>query len=188
MLSISTTKGQIGIETKWGGLNIRQPKAEITNKTELPSVDIRRTQPKVTIDQKECFADVGLKSPVDYTRENAGIARQAAMKGIARRVEQGDQMMDSLHKGGEPIIDNADYNAFDLFNRDFIFGVVPKSRPKIDVIMGTTDIRYIPGKLNYQVKINKPEVTVNHGDVDIYMKTWPDIKIEFYGDKISTKL
>lgn len=187
MYRINTTNGELGIKTNWGSVNIRQPQATINMDTELPKVEIRTTDPEIKIDQRQCFAEAGIKSPIDFSRENSDIAKKAAFQGIARIVQEGNQMAD-IHLGRDVIVENADHNAFGIFEREFVYGAIPKSRPKIDVKMGTLDIKFIEGKLNYSAKVNKPEITVNHGSVDIYMKTWPKIEIEYFGDKIDKKL
>lgn len=186
MLRINTTPGQIGIKTKWATLDLKQPKADMDVKTDMPKVQIKTTDPKIKIDQKQCFAEAGIKSPIECSRENSQIARSAAMQGIARRADEGNQLAD-IHLGGDPIVEQAAASG-DIFLREFVFGFIPKSRPKIDVVEGKVDVKYIPGKVNLNVKVNKPILNVNHGKVDIYMKQWPDIKIEYFGESLDTKL
>ncbi|SKC55899.1 DUF6470 family protein [Maledivibacter halophilus] len=187
MLKITTTPALIGINTINAKLDISQPKADLNMHTEHAKVEINSENPKVIIDQYQCFAEAGLKNILDLTRETAQISKQAALKGIERRVSQGNQMAD-IHKDYNPIAEMADYNAFELFNREFNFGLIPKSRPKIDIIEGNVDIKVHEGKANMDVKINRPQVDYTRGKVEIYLRQKNSIDIQYIGENVDRKI
>lgn len=187
MLKITTTPALIGINTTPAKIEIQQPKPEISMHTEHPRVEIKNELPKVIIDQYECFADAGLKNFLDLTKEAAQLGKQAALQGIERRVNQGNQMKD-IHKDFNPIAQQADYNAFELFNKQFTFGTVPKSRPKIELKEGKPHIEFREGRVDFDVKLSKPIVNYSRGSVEIYLRQKNSIDIEYVGNKIDKRI
>lgn len=183
MLKISTTSALIGIKTTPAKLDMKQTKPDINMSIKHPKVEIKSESPKVIIDQYQCFADAGLKNSLDLTREAAQLGKQAVLQGIERRVSQGKQMA-AIHKKFNPISEQAKYNAFELFKKEFTFKTVPKSRPKIDLKEGKVDIKVHEGRVNLDVKVSKPIINYSRGNVDIYLRQKKSIDIEYVGQEI----
>lgn len=182
MLKISTTPALIGINRTPGKLEIQQPGPDVNMNTQHPKVEIDSELPKVQIDQYQSFADAGLKNFLDLTREAAQLGKQAAMRGIERRVRQGNELAD-IQNGFGAIPRQAQENAFELFNKEFNIGTVPKSRPKIDLIEGKVNIQVHEGKVNMDVKVNRPTIDYTRGKVDIYLRQKNSIEIQYIGSK-----
>ncbi len=187
MLKITSTPALIGIKTTPGKLDIRQPKADVNMHTEHPKVEIKNDLPKVKIDQYQCFAEAGLKNFSDLNKEGAQLARQAAMEGIARRVRQGNELA-AIETKTDPIPSQAEENAFELFNKEFNFDLVPKSRPKIELIRGKADITLHRGKVEMDVRVNKPIINYTRGKVEIYLKQRNSIEIEHIENRFDRKI
>jgi len=183
-LRITTTPALIGIQTKTGRLEIQQPKADMELNIQHPKVEIHSEQVKVQIDQYECFAEAGLKNFIDLTRENAAFAKQKFAEAVDRIVRQGDEMVASLHKGVDMIPIHAEENAFERNRVDYNMDTIPKSRPRIDFIGGTVDIKAIEGRVDAQVRINKPIIDYTRGSVDIYLRQKNSINIEYVGNQL----
>ncbi|QEK13561.1 hypothetical protein FQB35_02390 [Crassaminicella thermophila] len=165
-------------------MEIKQPKADVTLNIEHPKLEIHSEQVKVQIDQYPCRAEEGLKNYIDLTKDNAAFAKQKAMEGIARIVSQGNQLA-AIQNGGNPIADQAEENAYNLFDKEFNFDLIPKSRPKIDFIGGKVDIKFIEGKVKPQVKVNKPIINYTVGKFEIYLRQKNSINIEYVGKKFN---
>lgn len=187
MLKITSTPALIGINTINAKVNISQPKADVSMHTDHAKVEIHSENPKVLIDQYQCFAEAGLKNFLDLTKESAQIGKQAVLQGIQRRVSEGNQMAD-IHKDYNPIAQIADYNAFELYNKEFNFGFIPKSRPKIDVIEGKVNIQAHEGKVSLDVKVNRPIVDYTRGKVEIYLRQKNSIDIQYIGSNMDKKI
>lgn len=141
-LSIHTTKGQQTIEQPKAELAIEQPKADVSIET-IPA--------NLTIDQTEAWADMDLKHISRRVRETAQQAHQDAMEGIARRAEEGQQLM-SIENGGTPLADIAKKRSEKPMYQ-FNIGFIPSA--------GSVKINYEPAKVNIDVKTNKPNIDVN---------------------------
>ncbi len=187
MLIINTTPALIGISTTPGKLSIQQPKADVSMHTEHPKVEIDNKFPKVKIDQYECFAERGMKNYLDLTKETVQLAKQSAMQGIERRVRQGNELA-AIENGRNPIARQAEENAFELFNKEFGLDFIPKSRPRIELIEGKPKITVHEGKVNIDVKVNKPIINYTRGKVDIYLRQKNSIDIQYVGEKIDKQI
>lgn len=153
-------------------LSIRQPKAEMT---------IRRIPGKLDIDQSEAFAEEHLKSIKQLIADYAKRGRQAVMKGIARRVEDGNRFM-RIEDGGHPIAELARLHSSDPPLR-FNIGWMPKSAFSVK-------IHYHPGKLmihwkthspQIHVKTHSPDIGYVPGNVNVYMRQRPSLDIRVVG-------
>lgn len=187
MLQIRSTPALIGIQSTLGRQSIQQPKADVNMNIEHPKVEITSDLPRVQIDQYQCFAEAGLKNFLDLTKEAAQLGKQAAMLGIDRRTRQGKELANIQNKSN-PIPKQAEENAFELFNKEFGFGIVPKSRPRIDVIEGRANIQVREGKVNMDVQINKPIIDYTRGKVDIYLRQKNSIDIQYVGSNYDKQI
>ncbi|MDK2919036.1 MAG: hypothetical protein PWQ37_1769 [Candidatus Petromonas sp.] len=187
LLKINTSPALIGINTTPGKMEITQPKADINMNTEHPRIEIHSEQVRVQIDQYQCFAEAGLKNYLDLTKETVQLAKQAAMQGIERIVRQGNELA-AIENGLDPIPNQAEENAFELFKKEFNFDLIPKSRPKIDFKGGTVDIKVHEGKVNMDIKVNKPQINYTPGKVEIYLRQKNSIDIQYVGGNMDTKI
>jgi len=176
-ISITTVKGQIGINTTNAYLDIRQPKGEQSIRQIKPQMTVDRELPKVIIDQSQCFAEAGRKPISQVVSEYAQLGRQQALEGIARIVEDGNRMAMIQNKMPAAIPEIALKNSTPKQN-EFNFGLIPTSRPKIDVT-GYLNINWQLGGVEYSYTPRKPIADYNPGKVDIYMKQYPKTEIRF---------
>ena len=185
MLRMSRVDAQIGINTINTKLYIRQPKPEIYMHTEMPRLEMHTEHVKVLIDQSRCFSEAGLKGMDELCYERAQIAKQAVIEATARIVDEGN-MAAAVENGGNPIADIAFNNSFHIY--DFNIDTIPKSRPKFDFVGGYVDIKVHEGYVEYKVIPKKAEIDVDHGNVEIYMKQWPKLNIEYVGNNADVKV
>lgn len=183
-IQIRTTNAQIGIQTTNAKLEIQQPKADVQMKTQHARVEIESEQAKVQIDQSACFAEAGLKNYLELTKHNASFAKQRAQQGIARIVRQGNEFINIQNKT-DAVARQAEENAFQLFEKDFNVGLMPKSRPKISFTEGKANIKPIMGKVEINVNVNKPIVNYRKGNVEVYLKQKNSINIEYTGKEFN---
>lgn len=185
-LRITQTYGRIGIETYRSHIEIKQnpPKAHIEQRP--PELTIDRKPPKVYIDQTQCFAESGLKPALQLASDFYREGLQAVLEGIGRIAREGTRLV-QIEKGGNPIAEIA----YEKSQRNYEFNMVqmPKSRP---------EIQWDPGHLNIEWKPNPPkiewethttaQISATRHRVDIYMRQWPDIKIEYVGNNVDNRI
>ena len=186
-LRITTTRALLDIQRTSGKLEIQQPKAGMELDIEHPQLEMHTEHGQVIIDQRQCFAEAGLKNVFELTRENRDLAQQKLMQGLERIVRQGNELA-SIHNNYDPIPDQAQENAYSLDDVEVNIGTIPMSRPKIDFTGGKVDIRVKEGKVNLQVKVNKPVIHFTPGKIEVYLKQKNSINIEYVGHKLNLSL
>lgn len=186
-LRINTTNAILNYDISKATLSIKQPQAQIEGETKLPKVIINKTLPKITIDQTQPFNESGLKTISAFSAEAVNYAKSMMESSKARIAGQGDELT-NIHLDGNPIADQALYNAFDQFYGEFGMVTMPKSKPNIQVQEGTLDIRLESGSIDKNVKPRKPEIEYNKGGVRYYLKQKNSISIKYIGENIDYKL
>lgn len=185
-LRITQTHGQIGIQTYRSWMDIRQtpPKAHIEQRP--PELYIERKLPEVHIDQTQCFAESGLKPVLQLASDFYKEGLQAGFEAIGRIAEEGTRLR-SIEKGGNPIAEIAYEKS--LRNDQVTMVQMPKSRPKIEWDMGylRIDWKPNPAKIEWET-YTTAQINATKHKVEIYMRQWPDIKIEYIGNNIDSRI
>lgn len=182
-LQIQTTPIKMAYQTQNAQVNIENPKGPLLDmQIEHVKVNMKSTAPKVLIDQSACFSEAGLKSNGELIADNATYGRSKALEGIGKIVDQGNQMAD-VHKGN-PIPEQASYNAYDQFLREWNMVTMPRSRPKIDVVEGRVDIDVQEGRVVNNSVYKPPQINVTPGKVDIYVERYNNIDINVINEEV----
>lgn len=95
MLQITTVYPRFSVEYHW-------PRAEI--KQQVSQVQIRTEGPIVQIDQRQCWADLGLPRLPGFSRQVRDEARQKTLEAIAKTAAEGDEVVDRAGHLREEII------------------------------------------------------------------------------------
>lgn len=182
-LEINTTPAIINIETKNATLDKSAIPEDILDiETEKFSVTMEAEKGALSIDQNQCFNEAGLKDIKAFMDDYVNYSKQAASDGVDRIVSEGNGFAD-IYNDADAVAQNADNNAYGIFEHEYNLDFIPKSRPEINYTPDKLNIDYEPGKI-----INKSFPKDNLGEykpgkVDIYMKQKNSIKINFVRDK-----
>jgi hypothetical protein len=169
VIQITPTPGIQSIEQPGPELDIQQPQAEL---------HIDRSPAILTIDQSQARADVDLKSIFVRTREIAQTSHQIWLDGLARTAEEGKELM-KIENHGNPIASIAKRNSEPPIY-DVNIGFIPSA--------GSVKINYVPAKLDIQwdikkpinnTRVRKPIINYTPGNVEIQLKQYQDLKIDF---------
>jgi hypothetical protein len=168
-IEMSTTKGELSIEQPKGDLQIEQPKANM-NITRIPG--------KLTIDQTQARADVDLKSVRRRIEEAAQLGKQDLLAGIARRAQEGEELM-KIENGFGAIASIAKRNS-EGPKKEFNIGFIPKAGSvKISYDPGKVEVNATPNMPIIKYAINKPIINFYPGKVNIDLKEYASLKIDF---------
>lgn len=172
-IEINTTPAQQSIEQPGPDLEIQQPSAEL---------HIDRTPSKLTIDQSQAWADMDLKPISQRWRDLAEFGHQDWLEGVARRAQDGDELM-KIENKGNPIANIAKRNS-ERPTYNINIGFIPSA--------GSVKEHYEPTKLDIQWDIKKPInntetrkpiIEYKPGKVDVSLKQHQDLKIDFFNLK-----
>jgi len=139
--------------------------------------------PKITIDQDQAFNESGLKNVKAFRDDNTAYAKQKMQESMGRVASQGTEMT-NVHTGMNAIAEQAVTNAFDQFLGEFGMVTMPRTRPQVDVIDGQIDIQVEEGQNTKRYVAQKPEIEVQNGKVNKYMKQYGSISIRYVGENV----
>lgn len=142
----------------WNIVNIR---------TEKPKLEMEHKLGKIQIDQTECRAEVGLKGMTDFRVDNTSYGQSVLAKGIARIVDNGNQFIE-IQNGADMIAEQADYNAFGMFEQEFGYAAIPVSKPKITVDPATKNYQFRPGRVHIEDAGKKVQIIYTPGKFEYY--------------------
>lgn len=179
-IRISTQNALIGIDTTNGQFSIRQNQWPMKVSSTQGKLYLETEDPVLLIDQRQCFAEAGLKSSIDLSREGAAKGRAAALRATARIASEGKEMAD-VHKG-RAIPRQAARRL--RKNPQVNFDMIPKSRPDIKVIKGEVRGAFQKGEVNVRTDNIKPDIYYQRGNLNIYLKQKSDIKIDYLGNNL----
>lgn len=187
-LRMDATYGKIGIESRDARLAIHQQRAQQSIRQPKAELTIRTVPGRMNIDQSQAFAEAGLKSVFQLIDEFADRGRQAVLEGVGRRSEQGDQLM-KIENKGNPIAEQARVNHAGP-PVQFNIGWMPKSpfSVKFDYRPAELHISWDTHQPEIETIPRLPEYTYTPGDVRVYMRQWPSLKIDVVGANIDQQM
>lgn len=168
---------KLGIQIQKPVQQIQQPKPVQRIEQPKAEMNIETTPGRLNIDQSQARAEVGIQPTDQMVKEQANLAKQKAMEGIARRVRQGDELM-RIENGGNPIKSQAIENG----NRPYYplgIGWIPS--------YGSVKLYYEPAQVNIDVTPQKPIIDIRAqkpiheyipGNVSYYIAQKNFLKIE----------
>lgn len=187
LIRINQTYGKIGIRQYPANMNIAQPPPTVDIRQSRADMKIDTTLPKVHIDQSQCFAELGLKSPLRLADDFYEESLEAGLDNIGKMAQEGERLM-RIEDGGDPIVEIAQEAMYDDIC-EINVDCAPKSRPKIEVREGRADVEVTPRPpaINWEV-YPKANIVASRYKVDIYMAVWPNIKFEYVGNNIDREI
>lgn len=147
-----------------------------------PLLEMQTELPKIQIDQFASFADAGLKGLKAFMDDAVSYGRQIVSQGVARIIDQGNSFIE-IHNGVDPIPDQAVYNAYDMFEKEFNYGVIPQTRPSISLREGNVYTTFNPGKVNNQSTPRKVDLQYTPWQVSYHMKQYSSISFSMAESK-----
>ncbi|MCG7344354.1 DUF6470 family protein [Sporosarcina sp. ACRSL] len=177
-LQIQTTRGILGLQIDKPVQEIEQPKATIHQEQPAAILEMSTTSSQLSIDTTEARADIDLKSPLRRGDENAQYGMQTILEGIARRAQEGQQLM-QIENGGNPIADIAKQNTNPPPAPLGIRFVGNRTKIQMSFQPGTLNINATPQKPVFDVQVNKPIHTYTTGKVSGVMEQYPSIQIDW---------
>lgn len=183
-IAIHQTYGRIGIETTPAQISILSPKADIEINQTPTKLEINKKLPQVKIDQYQCFYESGLKSVFDLVHDEAERSREIGLEAIGKIASDGKELA-SIENHQDAIVKLSEEAG--IRDANFNVDLMPKSRPKI-WFEGYININWKPGGVQINATSHKPEISVEPGKINIYMREYPSIKIEYAGNNFDRRI
>ncbi|MEK3935490.1 DUF6470 family protein [Sporosarcina sp. FSL W7-1349] len=176
-LQIQTTRGILGLQIDKSIQEIEQPKA--TQQIEQPAavLEMSTTRPQLSLDTTENRAEIDMKSAIRRGNENAQYGMQKVMEGIARRAQEGQQLV-QIENGGNAMVHIIKQNTDRPIAPLGIRFVGDRTKVQTDITPGKLNINATPQKPIHDVQINKPIHNYTPGKVTGVMEQYPSIQID----------
>lgn len=172
---------QIGLQTEKSIQQIEQPKAIQSIKQPQAIVNMKVIPGQLTIDQTEAWAQMDIKPISVRTAEFAQEGKKKVLEGMARRVQQGNEMM-HIERGGKVFQAIAKENGENP-PKQFNIGWIPSPF--------SVKMHYEQAKVQFNVQTQKPIIDVQvrkpiheytPGDVKVDILRKNSLKIDFVND------
>lgn len=168
IVQIRQTPALLGMETIKSSWSITQPKADLQIETTPGQWSMDKSFPEMTIDQSQAQAAYTGGSYSEMTQRLYSGIEQLWLQGIAKRMEQGERMM-NFHKPGNSIAEviGEDWRPISYPE---IRGPASFDNVDIHIEVIPVEMEYHLGNVNIQVDTHKPEVKYTPASLEIYLR------------------
>ncbi|MEK5214787.1 DUF6470 family protein [Psychrobacillus sp. FSL H8-0487] len=177
-LQINSTKAQISLNIQKPVQKIEQPSANLDLQQPKAIQTMKTTKPQLSIDTEQARADVDLKSARRRIEDFATEGRQGVSEGIARRAQQGTELM-KIENGGNPIKSHAQQTGRQPYSSLSIKFIPTHGSVKVNFQPGSVDIKVEPQQVINNTTTNKPIQNYTPGKVLVGMQQHASIQIDW---------
>ncbi|MGM8215201.1 DUF6470 family protein [Bacillaceae bacterium W0354] len=176
-IQIQTKPALIGIEQTKGHQSIEQPKADLSIEQPKADLSISQKNARLNIDQSQAWHDMELYGPLEATDRAANRGRQQLLEGIARRAQEGNQLM-QIENGGNAIQSISKANSNRPMAPINVTWIPSRFAVKIQFEPNQLDIQAQANKPLIQSETRQPIINYQRGGVNIFMQQYNDIQID----------
>lgn len=153
-IQITTVDAKVDLSIRPPQQHLEQPQAKLSISQPRPSLQIRTTDSRLTIDSSQVQREMGHYPPSEMMIRYAQEGKQGALKGISRRVQEGRQMMLGAGKGGhgKTIQQIAKQNTGPKRPGPYNIKFIPS--------IGAVKINYQPGAVDVNIERHEPKIDV----------------------------
>lgn len=176
-IQIYQQSGSIGINGQRGQQSLQQPRASVNMRQVAPVLQISQPNGNLQIDQDKAWDALGLASNRTVMNRIYTQAENVALKGIARRMQDGERLGNLAKLNGNNPIPGM---AKDWRETSIEYNIkAPASCLNVDVnyTQGNLSIDAQAGYVDRDVQVNAPINNYTRGQLDIYMLQRPSIDV-----------
>lgn len=172
----------IGMHTELPAIRLQKTLPALEINSTHPRVEIHSPRPRVYIDQRQCFADAGLRTPGDFARHCAQIAVSQGLQAIGEISGQGDRLA-GIEKGY-----TLEQMAADLMDSaaDFNVTAIPKQPPRCEWDTRPVEVTLHRGAVDTKLHQGRIENHTRHRPVDIYLRQMNHVQIDWVENRVNT--
>ncbi|NLW90813.1 MAG: hypothetical protein GXY34_04360 [Syntrophomonadaceae bacterium] len=173
MIGLNITKAQVDLQTTAGQVNMETTPAKL---------DIHSPAPVLHIDQRQCFADKGMKSIDRFMSDWVAEAHSDFVTGLSRTASEGDQLARFRSCSIADIV-NSDSGQMP----DFVLKSVPQQPPEIWCEVYPVQFNNQAGEVHFDYIPARVEANSQPGQVETYLLQKPFLEINWVGKNIDTR-
>lgn len=175
-LSITSERAKIGIESQKGHFEIRRPQPDIRVESRKPEITANNQPGVLNIDQSRTGDALNGGKPEAFWRRIYSQYKEIGQQSVAQIVERGNRMGD-LRVKGNPIAEMALEEFIEGAPDLQIYGFASLDNVHFEYIPNDLNLQVVPGGVNMDVQVGRPEIYFNRGSVKVYMEQYPKVSI-----------
>ena len=168
---------QVGIKIQNAAINTHTTQPHIQLDRSAAVLEIESPRPRIHIDQSQCFADAGLKSPQRFTDDQAAQGKSAALEATARKAAEGHQL---AQINGTSVADIAKSHSQKQVR--ITVKAVPQKPPEIYFEISQVRMNYQPAEIKVSAQRGELQSDYQPGVVEIYEQQKALLEISWVGD------
>ncbi|CFX12499.1 Uncharacterized [Syntrophomonas zehnderi OL-4] len=172
---------QLGLDIKKPAINLQTTLPAIELQIEEPRLEIHSPRPRLYIDQSQCFADMDKRSPAEFSRYYADLARQKGIEAIGIISSEGDYLA-NWQEGNT--IEALAASAMDT-QVDFNVTAVPQQPPRIDWEIRPVETNVSRGTIDLKLRRGQVQNNFQWGRVNAYIAQQNYLKISWHNPKLN---
>lgn len=179
LIEIKTVPIEIEMKVTHAKLEHTRGTAELEITRNDGQMDIRSRPIRLNLDTFELRNSI-TPTAMRSVEQSAQAGQQAAYEATAVYAQQGQMLLKA--KFGQEMITQfaADAQARDI-KTNVGLRFIPTTGPEIQWDPGEMNIRYEMDKLNFDWRVNRPQMKFTPGDIELTVKRQPDVVIKYVG-------
>lgn len=173
IVKIDQKYAKLGIDADLGTQSIKQPRPTMEMHVERPKQTIEQPRGQLTIDQSKAWDAMARGGNLLVMHRIYSQAREIAMQGIAKIVENGNRLA-AIHEGGNPLADIASQTRVS-FSEYQIAGPASFLNVQIRFDRQPPIIRAEDGKVHMNTRINPVQHSYKRGKLVFSMLQYPSV-------------
>jgi hypothetical protein len=175
-IQISQQYAKLGIDADLGRYEMKQPRPTLELEQPQAKVEMRQPQGELKIDQSRAWDALSRTNILEVMHRIYGQARELAMKGTARIVEDGNRMA-AIHKSKADAIPELAMDVRVSFPEMVYAGEASFDNVDISYTARRPEINITPSPVHSRAQLNPPQVDYYRGKLDIYMLQYNKVEI-----------
>jgi len=173
MIGLNIIEARVDLQTTPGQVNIETTPARL---------DLHSPTPVLHIDQRQCFADKGLRNIDAFMANWVAEAQSDYMTGLSRVVSNGNQLAGFKNCSIADIVNSGSGQM-----PDFATKCVPQQPPDIYCEVYPVQFNNQAAKVNFEYIPARVESNSQPGQVETYLIQKPLLEISWVGKKLDTR-
>ncbi len=184
LLKIESIPMSIEMKINNGTYEIASGNATVEISRDPGGFKMKMQPTKLRLDSFEARNSMNQKSPFRSTEEYAQKGIQAGYQAIGNYAKEGSMLLDIKVNDGTIVDLVSQKFASEMAPGNFNIGFSPAKPIEMEFSEPDLAIRYEMDKLNFDWKINRPQIEFTPGDIEIIIKEYARLEIEYVGDPI----
>lgn len=180
-IEIDQVFAKLGLVQTTPFLRFENTYPQIKLRIDDPVLTVKPDQLELSIDYEECWADLNMYKPLEFSRVNTDWARQKILKAIAEMADEGDRLA-ALESGEvNPIAAIAREKGLEQVDVE----LAHLSLPRIETQVIEGEKSFQKGNVQLELIAGDVRLKLQKGSVRMYLIRYPELHIRTVGEHLN---